>query len=91
MYLKVVHKHEMIWIKALCSTTTRQKCSQRIVPNNHSLINKIKTEKMTITKSEKSHRHLQVKQRLLSLNENTPSLSKAGQKLKNLTFSVFKI
>ena len=32
----------------------------------------------------------QVKQRLLSLKENTPSLSKAGQKLQNLTFSVFK-
>ena len=81
----------MIWIKALFSTTTRQKSSQRIVPNNHSLVNKIKIEKMTITQSEKSHRHLQVKQRLLSLNENTPSLSKAGQKLQNLTFSVFKI
>ena len=81
----------MIWIKALCSTITRQKISQRIFPNNHSLVNKIKTEKMTITQSEKSHRHLQVKQRLLSLNENTSSLSKAGQKLQNLTFSVFKI
>ena len=39
----------------------------------------------------KSRRHLQVKQRLFSLKENTPSLSKAGQKLQNLTFSVFKI
>ena len=38
----------------------------------------------------KSRRHLQVKQRLFSLKENTPSLGKAGQKPHLFSFQNMK-
>ena len=45
-----VHKHKMIWIKALCSETTRQKSSLRIVPNKWVLVRAREINLQKITK-----------------------------------------
>ena len=45
-----VHKHKMIWIKALCSETTRQKSSLQIVPNKWVLVQAREINLQKITK-----------------------------------------
>ena len=45
-----VHKHKMIWIKALCSETTRQKSSLQIVPNKWVLVRAREINLQKITK-----------------------------------------